>query len=454
MYPKSDLQALLREPMLHPHLPEMVVQHLWAKRLFPNTLRTTCGIPVDVINPGKWNRDTGADFSMAHLRIGEINLVGDVEVHVTSQGWTRHRHDANPRYNTVILHVVLHADLPPGQLMRQDGTPLEEVELAPHLEGRLADHLMDFFLHNPSRLPCGWAQERIPPELWRETLTEQARQRLRVRAERLTSEEDLWQAVAGAAGAGPNASPMRELAQRVPLALLRSLPDAPTREAVLFLAAGWLTDPQRPLDAYGEELLRRCSPLIPHVETLSPLVWQLGRLRPANSPELRVAQLVSLFEPGGLFYANAFAALRRALAHPAPLKALSAYTQWTAWPYWSTHYGLGKPSREHPSTLGRERQIGLIVNALLPACLAALPGKETEEVILGLLQKLPAEKDRIQNLYALPEPLPENRTHSQGLHHLHATQCQYLLCIDCPIGQHALHKQRETNPLQTARIPV
>lgn len=440
MYPKCDLQALLREPILHPHLPEMVVQHLWAKRLFPKTLRTTCGTLVEVLDPGRWNRDAGADFSLAHLRIGDVALVGDVEVHVTSQGWTRHRHDVNPRYNTVLLHVVLHADAPAGSLKRQDATALPEVELAPHLEGRLTDHLMDFFLHNPSRLPCGWAQDRIPPDLWHQTLGDQARERLRARAKRITTEEELWQGIAAAAGAGPNASPMRDLAVRVPLSLLRSLPDALSREATLFLAAGWLTDPNRPSDAYMDQLRERAGPLEPHIEPLSPLAWQLGRLRPANSPELRVAQLVSLFEPNGIFYANAFAALRRALAHPAPLKALMAYTQWNASAYWTTHYALGKPSKEHPNALGRERQVGIVRNALLPACVAAQPTADTEGHVLGLMQRLPAEKDRIQNLYALPAPLPEHSAHTQGLHHLHATHCQYLLCMDCPIGQHVLQR--------------
>lgn len=438
MYPKSELQALLREPMLHPHLPEMVVQHLWSKRLFPHQLRTTCGTSIEVVDPGAWNRDAGADFSLAHLRMGEVALVGDVEVHVTSQGWTRHRHDANPRYNTVILHVVLHADAPPGSLRRQDGSILPEVELAPHLEGRLTDHLMDFFLHNPSRLPCGWAQDRIPIALWTSTLAQQAMERLQSRAKGITTEEELWQRVAAAAGAGPNASPMRDLAQRVPLSLLRSLPDAITREAVLLFAAGWLTDPHRPSDAYMEHLRDLTVPLIPHIEPLSPLVWQMGRLRPANSPEFRVAQLVSLFEPSGLFYANAFAALRRALAHPAPSKALNAFTQWSASPYWSTHYGLGKPSKEHPSAIGRERQIGILVNALLPASLAAQPSLEAEEKLYALMLKLPAERDRVQNQFALPTPLPEHCAHTQGLHHLHSTHCIDLKCMDCPIGQHVL----------------
>jgi len=55
-------------------------------------------------------------------------LVGDVEFHVRSSDWRGHRHDTDPRYNAVVLHVVLICD-DPYPTLRQDKTPIPTCSL-------------------------------------------------------------------------------------------------------------------------------------------------------------------------------------------------------------------------------------------------------------------------------------------------------------------------------------
>lgn len=50
----------------------------------------------------------------------EIQLVGDVEFHIHARDWFAHGHHTDPRYNQVILHVVLFLDSP-ATTRRQDG---------------------------------------------------------------------------------------------------------------------------------------------------------------------------------------------------------------------------------------------------------------------------------------------------------------------------------------------
>ncbi len=50
-------------------------------------------------------------------------LFGDIEFHVRSSDWRSHRHHTDPRYNAVILHVVLICD-DPSPTLREDGVPV------------------------------------------------------------------------------------------------------------------------------------------------------------------------------------------------------------------------------------------------------------------------------------------------------------------------------------------
>ncbi len=97
------------------------------------------GREVVVHSPGQWNRQVGPDFLQAVLefRHGE-RCRGDVEVHRLASGWTAHHHHMDPRYNRVILHVVLENDRSSQSVQRADGQRIPQVALAPWLSRPLA----------------------------------------------------------------------------------------------------------------------------------------------------------------------------------------------------------------------------------------------------------------------------------------------------------------------------
>ena len=65
-------------------------------------------------------RDAVLQFASAHPDAGEGRITGDVEFHVRCSDWYAHQHHTDPRYNNVILHVVLVVDSV-GPVLRQDG---------------------------------------------------------------------------------------------------------------------------------------------------------------------------------------------------------------------------------------------------------------------------------------------------------------------------------------------
>ncbi|PON11518.1 hypothetical protein C2W62_44400, partial [Candidatus Entotheonella serta] len=95
-----------------------------------------------VHSPGQWNRQAGPDFLQAVLEFdsGERQR-GDVEVHRLASGWTAHQHHVDPRYNRVILHVVLQNDRSHHEVERADGQVIPQVALAPLLPRPLGDYV-------------------------------------------------------------------------------------------------------------------------------------------------------------------------------------------------------------------------------------------------------------------------------------------------------------------------
>jgi hypothetical protein len=86
---------------------EELLQFLWQyKILKPLPLITTSGKEIFVLKNGELNKDSGPDFFNAQVKIDTIVLVGNIEVHVKTSDWLKHKHEADKNYDNIILHVV------------------------------------------------------------------------------------------------------------------------------------------------------------------------------------------------------------------------------------------------------------------------------------------------------------------------------------------------------------
>lgn len=86
---------------------ERHLQAMWLEQKYFHPLVTSAGETVKVISPGIWNQSAGPDFLKAHLVIGNAEVFGDVELHLSPNDWYYHGHQRDPRYNQVVLHVSL-----------------------------------------------------------------------------------------------------------------------------------------------------------------------------------------------------------------------------------------------------------------------------------------------------------------------------------------------------------
>ena len=69
---------------------ESFLYYLWENRLITGTLKTTSGVPVEIVNPGFRNTNSGPDYLEAKIKIGRQLWAGHVEIHVRTSDWNRH----------------------------------------------------------------------------------------------------------------------------------------------------------------------------------------------------------------------------------------------------------------------------------------------------------------------------------------------------------------------------
>lgn len=86
---------------------ERFLRHIWSKQYLISNLQTAGGKTLKVLDVGQLNSDGGPDFRNAKIKIDGVTYSGDVEIHRTVVEWFQHQHQEDPRYNKVILHVVL-----------------------------------------------------------------------------------------------------------------------------------------------------------------------------------------------------------------------------------------------------------------------------------------------------------------------------------------------------------
>jgi hypothetical protein len=111
-------QSCVREISAFLHEDELV-RRWWA-------LPAGCVLPLSngdayqLLFAGRPGSSAGPDVRDAvfYVRSTGVRVVGDVEFHVRSRDWGSHHHQTDPRYNNVILHVVLLCDDPLPTLLQ------------------------------------------------------------------------------------------------------------------------------------------------------------------------------------------------------------------------------------------------------------------------------------------------------------------------------------------------
>lgn len=136
---------------------ERHAQVLWLEQKYFTPLKTEDGKTIHVKSPGIWNSEAGPDFKKAHLCIGNRDYMGDIEIHLTDEGWAQHRHHEDPNYDQVILHLSFWKSNKPKQIVTHSGKKIIQAYFQDHLtiSERRITQLIDLELYPYTKFTGG-----------------------------------------------------------------------------------------------------------------------------------------------------------------------------------------------------------------------------------------------------------------------------------------------------------
>ena len=408
------------------------LQSKWNEIPIDTKFRTVCGKELIILSRGNWNFESGPDFINARISLDGKILSGDIEIHIRTSDWNLHGHHNNKSYNNVILHVVEKNDtenfhipvlcIPndskissvPVYLKDSKGScisyfrNLQEDQLLGFFQDAGLDRLekkskqtLALMIKHGSRHAfflklfdaLGFKKNRESfADLFRETLEKYPQEQFDT-----AFEEIIW----GESGLLPAES--------------SSCPDIEAK-----------TEQQRLWNKWWK--LRK--------DAGRKIIWNRSFLRPANTPERRIAALCEFIRKNGTDPLPRWIKLLEQSDHPETAAESLCAAFRCSGGFWADRITFSaKPLKRKSALTGNAKALELVVDVALP-CLAALAELEGNSRVSGrlriLMKILPAPETNsvirktATKWFDSPETvlkLFSDAASRQGMHHIDAEYC-------------------------------
>jgi hypothetical protein len=423
-------------------MPEVLLHYIWQKHLWSGYIQTTTdGQVIEIISAGQYNTHAGPHFSNAHIRIGDQEWVGNIEIHVNASDWYKHHHDHDPAYDNTILHVVCTAD---KTVFNTRGEMIPQCELQyPHNQDYMSQWLGNASqMMTPGYLiECSYQLQSDPSLItlgWKKALLLKRLECKRKSIEQiLTITQQSWThafyiSLAHNFGFHTNGIPFETLAIQTPLSYLLKHRDNLLQLTAILLGQSGLLNEQT---ATGKEevalwreyeFLRKKFSLTP----MNPSMWKRARMRPQNAPEIRIRQFAQLIHQSEFLFSELMQA-----------KDIATMVNILQFRSDDTNNLLTLPPK-----LGRKSIDILLINTIIPYQYAyALAQHKTGidiDNIIEFINQIPAEDNRIIKQWRTLGQHIQSAADTQALLHLYQNYCQPHQCYNCQVGYQIFAQQQ------------
>jgi hypothetical protein len=428
---------------------EDFLHYIWKFRKFDQlNIETAEGLPVEIIETGTHNQDSGPDFLDAKLRIDGTLWVGNVEIHISSSSWYKHNHDKDPAYDSVILHVVYSLDQPVYIGKRE----LPTLVLKDRFDYQVY-RLYKSWKKNSQFIRCENEVAKVSSIVKSSAVEEMAVKRISEKAAHSIDilnqtkgdlEECFYRLLSRSMGLKVNAIPFEILAKITPFSLVRKVRSSQLKLDALLLGQSGLLQSTNHEHPYLQATRFEYSYLAKKhkLEPMPSQSWKLMRLRPDNFPAVRIAQI------SRIYFKNS--SLAQKISEIDSVDALISIFQNIAPEndFWKSHYTLEKESPVRTKNLGSSRIRIILINAVVPF-LFALASYSKNDVYktkaLNILESLEPEENKITRKFVELGFSSRSALDSQGFIGLKKTYCDEFKCIRCKIGVNILNNHEKSS---------
>lgn len=422
-------------------MPEILLHYIWQQRLWSGFEQTTTdGLSVEIISTGQYNRNAGPDFSNAHVRIGQQDWIGNIEIHIHASDWYKHKHHTDGAYDNTILHIVCVAD---KDIENTRGEKIPQCELRYPAD---RDYMSEWLVHAQEmqmpvyHIECSHqlqSDASLMTEGWKKTLLlkrlECKRQSI---LQLLSITQNSWThafyiSLAHNFGFHTNGIAFETLAIQTPLSCLLKHRDSLFQVTAILLGQSGLLNADTAIDGERKALWNEYE-FLSKKFSLTPMhasLWKKARMRPQNAPEVRIRQFAQLIHHSEFLFSK----LIQAQDIDTMVDILQVEVQDT-----DTRISLNPK-------LGRKSIEILLINTIIPyqyAYAIAQQKVKNDATVLQLMEAIPAEDNSIIRQWKMLGQTIHSAADTQALIHLYQNYCQPHQCYNCQVG-YQIFNQRQ-----------
>lgn len=415
---------------------EEYLHYIFKTKQLGKYFKTINNDSVEILNFGYHNYNAGPDFLECQIKINDQIWAGQIEFHVNSSDWLKHKHQFDKNYNNVILHIVYNHD----QNIQSGQYTLPTIELKSVIDLKHYNKYVDY-INAKNWVACNNEIKSIDEFIVFQQLEKALINRLQRKSELIHKElrrfngdrkKVFFKLLFKAFGTKVNQSAFEKLGDFFDWKILAKLNfDTLKTEAYLFGIAGFLNDN---LEDEYYQVLKTEYEYIKKLYNLNELEfseWKFSTMRPYNLPTIRIAQLSSLLVKSNLQNdSNSYEKTK--------LNLQSSILE-----YWQNHYMFGKKSKRKIPGLTASFIDLLIINVFIPFNFTIgqiEDNLELKEQIFSWYDKIKPENNSIIKNWKQLNVKVKSAFDSQSLIELKNEFCLKSRCLECKIGQKILNR--------------